>query len=125
MDGDWVKAILPRLEGIDVNRLRRAVLRCAALCCASVLCCAMLAWRASTSVGPTCAACAAPAPRPQRCCSGGKTGQKAIAAAEAKASGAAEAEQQRAATAERRNTDDAVAAARARYLARKKAGGKK
>ncbi|KAL4440347.1 hypothetical protein ABPG75_003348 [Micractinium tetrahymenae] len=56
--------------------------------------------------------------------SGGKTGQAAIAAAEAKAAGAAAAEaqqQQRVAAAERRNTDDAVAAARARYLARKAA----
>jgi len=60
-------------------------------------------------------------------CSGGKTGAKAIAAAEAQAAGlaaAADAEKQRAAAAERRNTDDAVAAARARYLARKAAGGK-
>lgn len=61
------------------------------------------------------------------CCSGGKTGAKAIAAAEAQAAGlaaAADAEKQRAAAAERRNTDDAVAAARARYLARKAAAGK-
>lgn len=65
-----------------------------------------------------------PTPPHTRPRSGGKTGQKAIEAAAAQASGAAEAEQQRAATAERRNTDDAVAAARARYLARKKAGKK-
>ena len=68
--------------------------------------------------------CAAGLPLPP--CSGGKTGHKAIAAAEAKAAGAAaaeDAEQQRAAAADRRNTDKAVAAARARYLARK-AGGK-
>ncbi|KAI7837808.1 hypothetical protein COHA_008436 [Chlorella ohadii] len=80
VESQWVQAILPRLEGIDVNRL-----------------------------------------------SGGKTGAKAIAAAEAQAAGlaaAADAEKQRAAAAERRNTDDAVAAARARYLARKAAGGK-
>ncbi|PRW39269.1 pre-mRNA-splicing factor ATP-dependent RNA helicase PRP1 [Chlorella sorokiniana] len=80
VEAQWVQAILPRLEGIDVNRL-----------------------------------------------SGGKTGAKAIAAAEAQAAGlaaAADAEKQRAAAAERRNTDDAVAAARARYLARKAAGGK-
>ncbi len=60
-------------------------------------------------------------------CSGGKTGAKAIAAAEAQAAGlaaAADAEKLRAAAAERRNTDDAVVAARARYLARKAAGGK-
>ncbi|EFN54077.1 hypothetical protein CHLNCDRAFT_136192 [Chlorella variabilis] len=54
--------------------------------------------------------------------SGGKTGQAAIAAAEARAAGTEAAEQQRSAAVERRNTGDAVAAARARYLARKKAG---
>jgi long-subunit fatty acid transport protein len=55
------------------------------------------------------------------CCSGGKTGQAAIAAAEAQAAREA-AQEQHASAAEQRNTNDAVAVARARYLARKKAG---
>lgn len=60
--------------------------------------------------------------------SGGKTSEAAIAAAEAAAQQAEQGAQgqqaQGPAGAERRNTDAAVDAARARYLARKKARGK-
>lgn len=128
-----MQAILPRLEGIDVNRLRwgRGAASLQGMRGAGTIGGhARLFLRGAGHAQQSCVhdrTAAADASHRLSLRSGGKTGAKAIAAAEAKAAGLAaaeDAEKQRAAAAERRNTDDAVAAARARYLARKAAAGK-